>query len=60
VKYIYAGIITSAIAVSMVFFPAVVLDSAKRGIALWAYSVLPALLPFFICADFMISLAGLP
>ncbi len=58
-KYIYAGIITSAIAVSMVFFPAVVLDSAKRGIALWAYSVLPALLPFFICADFMISL-GIP
>lgn len=59
VKYIYAGIITSAIAVSMVFLPAVVLDSAKRGIALWAYSVLPALLPFFICADFMISL-GIP
>lgn len=58
-KYILAGIITSATAVSMVFFPAVVLASAQQGIALWAYSVLPALLPFFICADFLISL-GIP
>lgn len=58
-KFILAGIITSAIAVSMVLFPAVVLDSAQQGIALWASSVLPALLPFFICADFLISL-GIP
>ncbi len=43
----------------MVIFPAVILDSAKQGIVLWASSVLPALLPFFICADFMISL-GIP
>lgn len=57
--YIWAGIIASAAAVSMVIFPAVILDSAKQGIALWASSVLPALLPFFICADFMISL-GIP
>ncbi|MFA5634291.1 MAG: nucleoside recognition domain-containing protein [Anaerovoracaceae bacterium] len=57
--YILAGIIASAAALSMVIFPAVILDSAKQGIALWAISVLPALLPFFICADFMISL-GIP
>ena len=43
----------------MVFFPAVVLRSAQQGIELWAVSVLPALLPFFICSDLMISL-GIP
>ncbi len=43
----------------MIFFPAVVLESTRQGIALWAISVLPALLPFFICSDFMISL-GIP
>jgi len=58
-RYKAAGIIVSMAALSMVFFPAVVLKSAQQGIELWAVSVLPALLPFFICADIMISL-GIP
>ena len=29
------------------------MDSARKGISLWASSVLPALLPFFICANFL-------
>lgn len=45
--------------ISMVLFPGLSIASAKKGIALWADVVLPALLPFFICANFMISL-GIP
>lgn len=43
----------------MVLFPSLSVESAKRGIALWIDVVLPALLPFFICANFMIRL-GIP
>jgi sporulation integral membrane protein YlbJ len=43
----------------MMAFPSIALTAAQRGIALWASSVLPALLPFFICANFMTAL-GLP
>ncbi len=46
-------------AISMIVFPGEVLESAQQGIALWANSVLPALLPFFICADFMLAI-GIP
>lgn len=58
-KYITAGITATLAAISMIIFPGIVLNSARQGIALWANTVLPALLPFFICADFMIAL-GLP
>ena len=37
----------------MVVFPQVAMDSARKGISLWVSSVLPALLPFFICANFL-------
>jgi len=37
----------------MVIFPSIAFLSAQKGISLWASSVLPALLPFFICANFM-------
>jgi sporulation integral membrane protein YlbJ len=43
----------------MMAFPAIALSAAQKGITLWASSVLPALLPFFICANFMTAL-GLP
>lgn len=43
----------------MVLLPAVSLESAQKGIALWASDVMPALLPFFICANFII-LIGIP
>jgi sporulation integral membrane protein YlbJ len=58
-KYIISGIAVTAMAISMIALPSLVLESAGRGLALWAGSVLPALLPFFICSDFMISL-GIP
>ncbi len=40
----------------MVLLPDIALLSAQKGIALWAGSVLPALLPFFICVGFLNSL----
>lgn len=56
--YISAGVSCIGCLIMMAF-PSVALDAARRGIALWASSVLPALLPFFICANFMTAL-GLP
>lgn len=57
--YISAGVFSGIGCLIMMAFPSVALDAARRGIALWASSVLPALLPFFICANFMTAL-GLP
>jgi len=57
--YIWAGVISGIGCLIMMAFPSVALSAARRGIALWANSVLPALLPFFICANFMTAL-GLP
>ncbi len=57
--YWIAGILAFAWCISMVLFPALSVASAKKGIALWIDVVLPALLPFFICANFMIHL-GIP
>ncbi|MEA4987011.1 MAG: hypothetical protein VB095_03055 [Anaerovorax sp.] len=58
-NYIAAGIFSGVGCIVMVLFPEIALESANRGISLWATSVLPALLPFFICAGFMVSL-GVP
>lgn len=52
-RYILAVAAASFACVFMVFFPSVSLFSAKKGIALWANNILPAMLPFFICANFM-------
>lgn len=57
--YILAGTLSSIGCLAMMAFPSVALNAAQKGIALWASSVLPALLPFFICANFMTEL-GLP
>ncbi|HWQ80381.1 MAG TPA: hypothetical protein VN381_16250 [Anaerovoracaceae bacterium] len=57
--YISAGVFSGIGCLVMMAFPSVALNAAQRGIALWASSVLPALLPFFICANFMTAL-GLP
>lgn len=57
--YLLAGTLSGVGCIVMVAFPAIALDSAQKGVSLWASSVLPALLPFFICANFMIAL-GLP
>lgn len=58
-KYIIAGVLSSAGCLVMMAYPAITLNAAQKGISLWASSVLPALLPFFICANFM-TVIGLP
>ncbi|MEG2199567.1 MAG: hypothetical protein RRY25_04700, partial [Anaerovorax sp.] len=57
--YVIAGLVAGCSCMIMVAFPAVSLQSAEKGVSLWANSVLPALLPFFICANFM-SKIGVP
>jgi sporulation integral membrane protein YlbJ len=57
--YILAGALACTGCLIMMVFPAIALNAAQKGISLWASSVLPALLPFFICANFMTAL-GLP
>ena len=57
--YILAGALSCIGCLVMMAFPAIALKAAQKGIALWASSVLPALLPFFICANFMTAM-GLP
>ena len=37
----------------MVIFPDITMTSARKGISMWMTDVLPALLPFFICANFL-------
>ncbi len=54
-----AGLLAGACCAVMVVFPEMALESARKGVALWANSVLPAMLPFFICANFLIAL-GIP
>lgn len=50
---ILAGALSGSCCILMVVFPQVAMDSARKGISLWVSSVLPALLPFFICANFL-------
>ncbi|QOX62797.1 hypothetical protein FRZ06_05270 [Anoxybacterium hadale] len=57
--FILAGALACTGCLIMMVFPAIALNAAQKGISLWASSVLPALLPFFICANFMTAL-GLP
>ena len=52
-NYIIAGLMAAVCCAFMVIFPSVAIYSAQKGIFLWAQSVLPALLPFFICANFL-------
>lgn len=55
-RIVIAGAAAAAGCVLMILFPAVALDSARKGISLWLTNVLPALLPFFICANFLQNL----
>lgn len=54
-----AGFVAIIGCISMMLFPTIALESAQKGVNLWAGVVLPALLPFFICANFMIAV-GIP
>lgn len=52
-KILAAGAVTVTCCILMVIFPTIALYSARKGISLWISNVLPALLPFFICANFL-------
>ena len=52
-SYNMAAGAAAAACVLMMVFSDIAVMSAKKGIALWASSVLPAMLPFFICVNFM-------
>ncbi|MCI8284830.1 MAG: hypothetical protein HFE90_06125 [Firmicutes bacterium] len=39
----------------MIISPSLSLSAAKKGIELWAGTVIPSLLPFFICTDILIK-----
>lgn len=53
---IFVAMVTAMFCIFMVIFPEVTIVSAKKGIFVWASSVLPALLPFFIGANFLTNL----
>lgn len=50
---IAAALVTIFCCILMVVFPQATLESARKAINLWMTDVLPALLPFFICAGFL-------
>ena len=52
-RILAAGAATLICCILMVIFPTIALNSARKGISLWLTNVLPALLPFFICANFL-------
>lgn len=51
--YILAAASSLILCVLMILFSDIAIMSAKEGINLWSSSVLPAMLPFFICVNFM-------
>lgn len=55
-RILVAGLITFTCCILMVAFPTIALYSARKGISLWLGNVLPALLPFFICANFLYNI----
>ena len=55
-KFIAAAALTLACCVIMVMFPSISLHSARKAVSLWTTDVMPALLPFFICANFLMGL----
>ena len=57
--FLLAGVFSGVGCILMVAFPRLALAAADKGLSLFLNSVLPSLLPFFICANFMIAL-GVP
>lgn len=52
-KYIIAGSIALIGCILMISFPDLAVLSAQKGIAIWLTDILPAMLPFFICVNFL-------
>ncbi|GAA0294145.1 sporulation integral membrane protein YlbJ [Gracilibacillus halotolerans] len=52
---IFLAVITCTLAATTIIFPNEVLQASKRGVEMWATSVFPSLLPFFIIAELLIA-----
>ena len=52
-SYLLAAMAALVSCILMIVFSDIAVMSAKNGITLWTSSVLPAMLPFFICVNFM-------
>ena len=52
-KKVLATVLTLSCCMLMIIFPQTALFSARNAISLWLTDVLPALLPFVICANFL-------
>ena len=51
--YILTAAVPLTLCILMILFSDIAIMSAKEGINLWFSSILPAMLPFFICVNFM-------
>lgn len=49
------ALISSILAITTIIFPTEILQASKRGLEMWATSVFPSLLPFFIIAELLIA-----
>ena len=58
-RILIAGAVTIVCCLLMVVFPETALYSARKAVSLWISNVLPALLPFFICTNFLQNLGVL-
>ena len=52
-SYIAAAVLVLSVCILMIVFADIAVLSAKKGISLWLSSILPAMLPFFICVSFL-------
>lgn len=59
IKLLTAGTISVVCCILMVIFSDMALLSARKGISLWMQDVFPALLPFFICANFLQNIGAI-
>lgn len=54
--FVQIGLLISTLLVLMIIYPQASLNSAKEGINLWLFVVIPSLMPFFIINDMLIAL----
>ncbi len=55
-KRLWTGFLLISVAIIIIMFPSESLNSAREGINLWLFVVVPSLLPFFILNDMMVAL----
>lgn len=54
------NILAVAVLLLLLTHPAVSAEGARQGLLLWSQTVLPALLPFMICSNVIVSIGALP